>query len=163
MKKKSFVRLSFAAGVFAFAASAAAQQGPIPYGAPISIDNAKKAAAAAIAEVRKNGWNMVVAITDPGGHLVYYERMDLAAVASFSIAIDKSRAAATYKRPTKAFYDEMAAGGAGLRYLSLRGAVPSEGGVPIVMDGKMVGAIGCSGGTGQQDGVCANAGVNALK
>jgi glc operon protein GlcG len=163
MKKLSFVRLSFAAGVLAFAAGAAAQQGPVPYGAPISIDNAKKAAAAAIAEVRKNGWNMVVAVTDPGGHLVYYERMDLAPVASFDIAIDKSRAAATYKRPTKAFYDEMAAGGAGLRYLSLRGAVPSEGGVPIVMDGKMVGAVGCSGGTGQQDGVCANAGVNALK
>jgi glc operon protein GlcG len=163
MKKEWLIRLVLAAGIAAFALGASAQQGPIPYGAPISIDNAKKAAAAALAEVRKNNWNMVIAVTDPGGHLVYFERMDLAPVASLEIAIDKSRAAATFKRPTKAFYDDVAAGGGGLRYLSLRGAVPSEGGVPVVTDGKMVGAIGCSGGTGQQDGVCATAGANALK
>jgi glc operon protein GlcG len=163
MKKKWFVRLILAGGIAALALSASAQQGPPPYGAPISTDNAKKAAAAAVAEARKNNWNMAVAVTDPGGHLVYFERMDLVAVASLQIAIDKARSSATFKRPTKAFYDDLAAGGAGLRYLSLRGAVASEGGVPIVIDGKMVGAIGCSGGTGQMDGACATAGVNALK
>ena len=144
-----------------FALSAAAQQPQ--YGAPISAENAKKAAAAAIAEARKNSWNMVVAIVDPGGHLVYFERMDTAQIGSVAIAQDKAHAAAIFRRSTKSVYDEMEKGGAGLRYLNLRSFVTSEGGELLMQDGKVVGAIGLSGGSGAQDGVCARAGVAAVK
>jgi uncharacterized protein GlcG (DUF336 family) len=89
--------------------------------------------------------------------------MDATQTGSVAVAIAKARSAALFKRPTKAFQDTLAAGGDGLRILRLEGAVPVEGGVPIVMDGKIVGAIGLSGGTSQQDGQCAQAGANALK
>ncbi len=134
-----------------------------PYGLAISLDNAKKAAAPALAEARKNSWNMAVAIVDTAGDLVYFEKMDATQTGSVAVAIAKARSAARFKRPTKAFQDTLAAGGEGLRILRLEGAVPVEGGVPIVMDGKVVGAIGLSGGTSQQDGQCAQAGANALK
>jgi uncharacterized protein GlcG (DUF336 family) len=144
-----------------FALNVGAQ--PMPYGAPISVDNAKKAAAAAVAEAKKNNWNMAISVVDPGGNLVYFERMDLVQVASVAIAQDKARSAATFKRPTKAMYEELEKGGAGLRFLSLRGAVASEGRELLVQDGKIVGAIGLSGGSGAQDGQCARAGVAALQ
>jgi len=133
------------------------------YGAPISIENAKKAAAAALAEARRNGWTMAVAITDPGGFLVYFEKIDGTQTASSVVAVDKARSAALFKRPTKAFQDMLAAGGEGLRVLTLTGAVPIEGGQPLVVDGKVVGAIGVSGGTSAQDNQCATPGANALK
>ena len=132
------------------------------YGLPIRVEDAKKAAAAAIAEARRNGWNMTVAVTDTGGELVYLEKMDECQTGSVRVAISKSRSAALFKRPTKAFQDMLAAGGEGLRVFALEGAVPVDGGVPLVMGGKVVGAIGLSGGTSQQDGVCAAAGAAVL-
>jgi glc operon protein GlcG len=138
-------------------------QMPNPYGNPINADTAKKAAAAAVAEARKNNFTMAVAVVDTSGNLVYFEKMDGTQIASSNIAVDKARSAALFKRPTKALQDTLAGGGAGLRMLSLQGAVPVEGGVPIIAEGKIIGAIGASGGTSDQDGVVAAAGANAVK
>ncbi len=138
-------------------------QMPNVYGLPINLDAAKKAAASAIAEARKNNWTMAVAITDIGGDLVYFEKMDGTQTGSVRVALGKARSAALFKRPTKVFQDVVAAGGEGLRILGLEGAVPIEGGLPLLMDGKIVGAIGVSGGTSQQDGVAAKAGADTLK
>ena len=142
--------------------SAVAQM-PNPYGPAISLENARKAAAPALAEAAKNSWTMAVAIVGPAGTLVYYEKMDNTQLGSAEVAIDKARSAALFKRPTKAFQDAVAAGGDGLRVLGLKGAVPIEGGIPLVMDGKIVGAIGVSGGTSAQDGQCAKAGAETVK
>lgn len=144
-------------------ASVAIAQGQMSYGSPITAETAKKVAAPAVAEARKNQWSMAVAIVDTAGDLVYFERMDDTQVGSVDVAIDKARSAVRFKRPTKAFQDIVAAGGEGVRILALRGAVPVEGGVPLVVGGKIVGAIGCSGGTSAQDGQCAAAGANAMK
>ncbi len=138
-------------------------QMPNVYGLPINLDAAKKAAASAIAEARKNNWTMAVAITDIGGDLVYFEKIDGTQTGSVRVALGKARSAALFKRPTKVFQDVVAAGGEGLRILGLEGAVPIEGGLPLLMDGKIVGAIGVSGGTSQQDGVAAKAGADTLK
>jgi uncharacterized protein GlcG (DUF336 family) len=139
-----------------------AQMLPNPYGPPVSNDAAKKAAAAALAEAVKNKWAMAVAVVDPNGTLVYYEKMDNTQLGSADVAVEKARSAARFKRPTKAFQDGLAAGGAGLRILGLPGAIPVEGGVPLIIDGKIVGAIGVSGDTSDHDGVCANAGANSI-
>jgi uncharacterized protein GlcG (DUF336 family) len=163
MNRTGLVSAVGTAAVLLCAAAALAQQLPNPYGAPIAIDSAKKAAGAAVAEARKNGWAMAVAVVDPGGELVYFEKMDGTQTGSIDVAIAKGRSAARFKRPTKAFQDAVAAGGEGLRILGLGGAVPVEGGLPIVMDGRIVGAIGASGGTSQQDGICARAGADAVK
>ena len=130
-------------------ASAAAQAPasappPTPYGPSINVETSKKVAAASVAEARRNGWYMAVAIVDPAGDLVYFEKMDNTQAASIGIALDKARSSARFKRPTKAMQDVLAAGGEGLRFLALQGAIPAEGGVPLVMDGKIVGAIGVS-------------------
>ena len=135
---------------------------PSPYGLPISLEDAKKAAAPALAEARKNNWTMAVAIVDTGGNLVYYEKMDNTQLASATVALAKARSAATFKRPTKAFQDALAAGGVGARVLRLEGAVPIEGGIPLVVDGKIIGAIGVSGDASENDSQCAKAGVDAL-
>src|SRR5213080_1866503 len=135
----------------------------IPYGLPVGVDNAKKAAAAALAEARKNNWTMAVAIVDPSGNLIYYEKMDNTQLGSAMVAVDKARSAALFKRPTKAFQDALAAGGAGMRVLGLQGVVPVEGGIPLVMDNKIVGAIGLSGDSSEHDGQCAKAGADTLK
>jgi glc operon protein GlcG len=134
-----------------------------PIGQSISLENAKKAAAAATSEARKNGWLQAVAVVSPGGFLVYYEKMDNTQLASADLAIDKARSAALYKRPTKVFADGLGKGGANLRILTLRGASAVEGGLPIIIDGKLVGAIGASGDTVDHDDQCAAAGVAALK
>ena len=149
--------------LFVLCASSALAQMPNPYGAPISLETAKKAAAAAAAEARKNNWNMSIAVTDAGGELVYFEKMDANQTGSVKVAIGKARSAAMFKRPTKVWQDIVAGGGAGLRVLGLDGAVPIDGGLPIVLDGKIVGAIGVSGAAGDQDAQCAKAGVDALK
>lgn len=146
-----------------FSAVAAEAQMPNPYGTPISLDNAKKAAEPALAEARKNNWTMAVAIVDTHGTLVYFEKIDNTQNGSAQLAIDKARSAANFKRPTKAFQTALAAGGDGLRILAISGAVPIEGGYPIVMDGKIVGAIGMSGGTSAQDDQCAKIGADTLK
>lgn len=154
----------FVAGLLAIAAAQMLNaQAPAPYGAPISLENARKAAAPALAEAVKNHWNMAVAIVDPSGNLVYYEKMDDTQLGSANVAIDKARSAALFKRPTKVFQDALAAGGDGLRLLKIAGAVPVEGGIPLVMEGKIVGAIGVSGGASAQDGQCAKAGADAIK
>ena len=133
------------------------------YGPSITADTARKIAPAAIAEAKKNSWTMAIAIVDTHGELVYFERMEDVQQGSVDVAIAKARSAARFKRPTKAFQDGLAAGGAGLRLLSLEGAVPVEGGIPLVVGGKIVGAIGASGGSSQQDGVTAMAGAGTLK
>ena len=135
---------------------------PNPYGLPITLEHAKNAAAPALAEARKNNWAMAVAVVDPAGDLVYFEKMDGTQNGSVSVAIAKARSAARFKRPTKAFQDTLAGGGDGLRVLRLDQAIPVEGGVPLIMNGQIVGAIGLSGGTSQQDGQCAQAGAEAL-
>lgn len=136
---------------------------PNPYGPPVSLENARKAAAAAMAEAVKNHWTMAVAVVDPNGTLIYYEKMDNTQNGSANVAIDKARSAALYKRPTKALQDALAGGGAGLRVMSLRDAIPVEGGVPLIADSKIVGAIGVSGDTSDHDGQCAMAGAATLK
>ena len=146
-----------------FTASSALAQMPNPYGAPVSLENAKKAAAAAVAEARKNNWTMAVAITDAAGDLVYFEKMDGTQTGSVNVALGKARSAVLFKRPSKVFQDIVAGGGGGLRILGLEGAVPIDGGLPLVMDGKIVGAIGLSGGTSDQDGQVAKAGADTLK
>ncbi len=135
----------------------------IPIGPPIGLEAARKAAAAAVAEAQKNRWLMAVAVVDPSGTLVYFERMDNVQAASVKVAMEKARAAATYKRPTKAFQDALAAGGLGLRILGLEGAVPLEGGVPLMAGDKLIGAIGLSGDLSEHDGQCAAAGAAALR
>jgi len=135
---------------------------PEPYGMPISLDSAQKAAAAAIAEALKNRWLMAVAITDPSGELVYFAKMDGTQTGSVNVSIAKSRSAALFKRPTKVFQEMLASGGAGVRVLALERAVPIEGGVPLVINGEIVGGIGASGGSSDQDGVVAGAGAAAL-
>ena len=136
---------------------------PQQYGFPIGLAAAKKIAAPAVAEAQKNNWAMAVAIVDIAGDLVYFERMNDTQVGSVDIAQAKARSAARFKRPTKAFQDALAAGGEGWRILSLDGAVAVEGGLPLMSGGKIVGAIGASGGTSQQDGVTAAAGAASLK
>jgi uncharacterized protein GlcG (DUF336 family) len=133
-----------------------------PYGPSVDLASAKKAIAAALEEASKNNWQMAAVVVDPAGLLVCFEKMDGTQLASTTVCIDKARSAALFKRPTKAFQDMLAAGGEGLRVLALKGAVPVEGGLPLVVGGAVVGAIGLSGGTSAQDGQCAAAGVRAI-
>lgn len=147
------------------AAGAASAQAPAPappqYGLSIGVEDAKKAAAAAIAEVPKVGsLPDAVAIVDPGGHLVYFERMDNTQIGSVQFAIDKARSAVFFRRPSKVFEDILAGGRTAI--LAVRDAVPIEGGLPIIVSGKIVGAIGASGGTAPQDGQVAAAGVKTV-
>jgi molybdate transport system substrate-binding protein len=134
-----------------------------PYGEAVTLETAKKAAMVALAEAQKNGWTMAVAIVDTGGELVYFEKMNGTQTASVQLAIDKARSAVLYRRPTKSFEDALAKGGENLRILAFRGAVPIDGGFPLLVDGKVVGAIGVSGGIGRQDGQCAGAGAAVMK
>lgn len=138
-------------------------QAPALYGETVNLEQAKKAATAAQAEAAKNGWMMAITVVGPTGDLVYFEKMDNTQYGSVSIAQHKARAAAIFRRPTKAFEDRVSQGGAGLAALTLDGMIASDGGFPLVVGGKMIGAIGCSGGTGTQDGQTCTAGVNALK
>lgn len=132
-----------------------------PYGMPITTASAKAVAAAAIAEAQRNGWNLAIAIVDPGGHLVYFERMQDTQNGSVALAIEKATTSAMFRRPTKWFQDAVAGGN--LRILRLTGTIPNEGGVPIIVGGKLIGAIGISGASSEQDGQAAAAGVAAAK
>jgi glc operon protein GlcG len=146
------------AGILAAISIGAAAQA---YGPSISIDNAKKVAAAAVVAARKINVIETIAITDTAGLLIYFEKMDGTHNASGPIAIGKARSAALFKRPTNAFNDALKAGNTYL--LTLEGAVMVPGGFPIVMDGKIVGGIGTSGGSGDQDTAVSQAGAEALK
>ena len=121
-----------------------------PYGPPISMDRAQSLIQAAVAEAKKRGWDMNVAVVDPHGDLKAFGRMDNAQYASISIAQHKARTAVRYRRPTKAFEEGVTK--AGLNYLlTLDDVIASRGGIPLVENGKIIGAVGCSGGTGSQD------------
>jgi len=143
----------------AVSAVALAQDRRPDYGQSINIGQAKKIAAGALAECQKNSWNVAVAIVDTHGYLVYFERMENTQYASMDIAIGKARAAATYRRPTRAFADVINKGGPATA--TLPGVFASPGGVPIMVDGKVTGAVGVSGVTGDQDEQCAKAGAGA--
>ncbi len=139
-----------------------AQGPPPPYGAPISLEQAKKVLGGAEAEAKKNNWNVVISVVDPGGQLVAMSRLDNTQFGSIEVAREKAYSAVAFRRPTKAFQDAVAQGGENLRILRLSGASPLEGGIPIVVDGKIIGAVGVSGVTSQQDGQIARAGLEAL-
>ena len=153
--------LSCTQAVWAQASFAAPPQ--IPYGVSISTDSAKQVAAAAVAESQKNRFKMAIAIVDTGGYLVYFERMQDTQTGSVELALEKAKTSALFRRPTKLFQDGVASGGEGLRLLRLTGAIPIDGGMPIIQDGKVVGAIGISGGSGDQDGHIAKAGASAIR
>jgi uncharacterized protein GlcG (DUF336 family) len=154
---------AFALALTAFGQAPLVPPPNVPYGISISPDAAKKVAAAAVAEARKNNWAMALAVVDTGGYLVYFERMPDTQLGSVEIAIEKAKSAALFRRPTKSFQDTLAAGGDGLRMLRLTGAMPVEGGIPIIVDGKLIGAVGASGGSSDQDGKTAQAGAAASK
>src|SRR5260370_12186036 len=163
MSRKNLVKsIVVLLGVFGALGRALAQM-PNSYGAAISVENAKKAAVPALAEAAKNKWTVAVAIVGPGGTLIYYEKMDNTQLGSAEVAIEKARTAARFKRPTKAFQDALAAGGDGLRIRALERVTAVEGGIPLVMDGKIVGEIGGSGATSGQDAQCAKAGADMVK
>lgn len=158
----SVTALAQAPGGQAAAPAASPNYYTIPIGNSITVDDARKAVAAAIAEAQQNHWYMAAAVVDPDGELVYFERMDNVQRGSIKVAIEKAASSARYKRPTKVFEAAVAGGGAGVRILGLDGAVPLEGGLPIVVDGKLIGAIGLSGDLSSNDGKCAQAGLDAL-
>ncbi len=135
----------------------------IAYGTPINLEHAKKVVAGAEAEARKNHWSMAIAVLDSGGHLVMLERMDGTQLGSIEVARDKAYSAVLYRRPTKVFQDLVGQGGANLRLLGLRGASVLEGGIPLIVDGKVIGAVGVSGAASEQDAQVAKAGADALK
>ena len=132
-----------------------------PYGPPISLEKAQAAVQAAVAEANKRGWPLNVAVVDSGANLVTFVRMDGAQIGSIAISEHKARAAAKYRRPTKAFEDAMQQGRSYLA--TLDDIVASRGGIPLVEDNKIVGAIGCPGATGSQDEVVCMAGATAIK
>ncbi len=150
-------------GAAALCISMGAAQAQVPqYGSNVTLDQAHKIVAGAAAEARKQVLPMAIAVVDTAGMLVAFERMDNTQTGSIGVSQDKAVSAAMYRRPTKVFQDVLAAGGAGLRVLTLRNANAVEGGIPLVVDGKIIGAIGVSGGSAEQDGSVAKAGVDAL-
>lgn len=143
--------------------NAQAPAAPPAYGLGISMDAAKKALAAAEAEAKKNNWPVAIAIVDSSSKLAAFSKMDNTQHGSVDIAIGKATTANNLRRPTKALQDIVAQGGGGLRLLAVPGVLPLEGGVPIVVDGKIIGAIGVSGVTSEQDAQVAMAGAAAAK
>ena len=164
MQKASLLSLAVGTALL-FTTAAASAQTPAPppnYGAPISLEQAKKVMAGAEAEAKKNSWPVVIAILDSGGQLVMLQRLDNAQWGSVEIAKEKARSAVALRRPTKALQDLVAQGGANLRLLNIGYSV-LEGGIPIVADGKIIGSVGVSGVTSQQDAQIAQAGIDAMK
>ncbi len=145
----------------AFAGTLAAQtSGPPPYGMSLNIDQAKRMVAAAEAEAMKNNWGVVIAVVDTGGHLLALHRLDGTQTGSVDIAAGKARTAVAFRRPTKVLEESLQTSP---RFLAVEGAMPLEGGIPVIVDGKIVGGIGVSGVTAQQDAQVATAGMAALK
>ena len=145
-----------------FGAEAVDAQQPMPYGPAITLEQAKNVMAGAEAEAQNNNWPVVIAIVDTGGNLVMMQRLDNAQFGSVEVARQKAWTAAAFRRPTKVFQDAIAGGGANLRLLRLEGASPLEGGIPLVVNGQIVGAIGVSGVTSEQDAQIAQAGAANL-
>lgn len=133
----------------------------VPYGPPISLDRAQAVIHAAVTEAKKRNWKMNIAVADSGGNLVSFQRMDGAMLASIQVASHKARAAATFRRPTKVFED-----GINLMHLNyllaFDGVIASRGGIPLIDQGKIIGAVGVSGGTDSQDEVVSNAGAAVI-
>ena len=176
MNSKSLPSLVLFAALVLGAAPLRAQQSPaanpldtvpekmpadIPYGTPITLDRAEAAIAAAVVEAKKRDWKLNVAVVDSGGNLVAFQRMDGAQLASIQISEHKARAAATYRRETKAFETGIQSGATYL--ITLDDLIASRGGIPLIEAGKLVGAIGCSGGTGSQDELVCKAGAATVK
>jgi glc operon protein GlcG len=164
---KTFQSLVVAFAVVLTVGVAAAQQpastpGPTPYGSPINLEQAKKVMAGAEAEAKKNNWPVAIVILDSGGQMVMMQRLDNTQWGSVDIAKEKARTAVALRRPTKVLQDGIAQGGVNLRFLSTGFSV-LEGGIPIVREGKIIGSIGVSGVTSQQDAQTAQAGQDALK
>jgi glc operon protein GlcG len=143
-------------------APAPIQVAPPSYGMPITLDAAKQVMAGAEAEAEKNKWPVVIVILDSGGNMVMLHRRDDAQLSALATAEGKARTALYFKRPTKLLDEVISSGGGGLRYLALKDVVPLEGGIPIVLDGKIVGAIGVSGVLSAQDTQVARAGADTL-
>ena len=160
---RNLIAAAAAAALLLVPVVAGAQAALPAYGPSIGHDAALKAIAASEAEAKKNGWTMVTAVVDTSGRLVALSRMDNSQVGSLDIAIAKATTANNFKRPTKAFQEAIAQGGASLRLIGVPGLLPIEGGVPIVVDGKIIGAVGVSGAASNQDAECAMAGANAAK
>jgi len=175
MSRMLLLVCALAVGALAAASSigsAAAQQQTIqpvpptptpPYGPPITLDQAKRVMSAAELEAAKNSWQVAVTILDSGGNLVMFHKMDNTQLASIGASEGKASTAVRFKRSSKALDDAIAAGGAGLRLLALKDITPLEGGVPILLDGRIVGAIGVSGALSSQDGQVAKVGADALR
>lgn len=151
--------MTLAALALGFSCAAQAQS----YGPNVTLEQAKTVMAAAEAEAVAQNWNVAIAVVDTAGNLVAFVKRDDTQTASVDVAQDKARSAAIYKRPTKAFQDNVAAGGIGLRVMTLDGVVAADGGVPLLVNGAIVGAVGVSGVTSEQDGMVAAAGAAALK
>ena len=155
---------------FALAAGSASAQQPSgtsqqpapPYGPPITLEQAKRVMAAAELEAAKNSWQVAIAILDSGGNMVMFHKFDNTQLASIGASEGKANTALRFKRPSKALDDAIAAGGAGMRLLALKDITPLEGGLPVMLDGKIIGAIGVSGALSSQDAQVARAGVAAV-
>jgi glc operon protein GlcG len=145
------------------AAPARAQTPPPPYGPPIGIEGARAVMAAAESEAAKNNWAVVISIIDSGGNIVMLHRHNDVQLSSIEISQGKAKTALMFKRPSKVLDDAISSGGPGLRFLALKDIVPLEGGLPLVADGKIVGAIGVSGVLSSQDSQVARAGADGLK
>ncbi len=172
---RSYVLTGLACAGLFVAVSARAQQAPeaisqpvpevmpfdVPYGTPINLATARKVLAAAEAEAQKRNWKMNCAVVEPTGDLVAFEKMDGAQYASIQIAQEKARTAARFRRSTKIFFDVVKGGNPYV--LGFPGMLPSEGGFPLIQAGKLIGAVGCSGGTGNQDATVAMAGTEMVK
>jgi len=167
-----FRMLAFA-GLFAVAAGSALAQQPapapapaaapvLPYGPPITLDQAKRVMAAAELEAAKNSWQVAITVIDSGGNLVMFHKIDNAQLASATVSEGKARTALEFKRPSKALDDAIAAGGAGMRLLALKDITPLEGGVLVVVGGRIIGAVGVSGALSSQDAQVAKTGADAL-
>jgi len=165
------LRAAILSAFLGFCGTAGAQQNPldvipdkmpfdVPYGAPISLARAQAAIAAAIAEAGKRGWALNVAVVDSGANLVAFGRMDGAQLGSIAVSEHKARTAVKFRRPTKAF--EAAIQKGDIRVLSLDDVVGSRGGIPLIEEGKLIGAIGCSGGAGSQDEAACEAGAATI-
>ena len=171
----SFAAALLCAGLLAAGSAHAQQQPPAspldkipdkmpfstPYGTPITLARAQAVVQAAAEEAAKRGWALNIAVVDPGGNLIAFTRMDGAQIASIAISQHKARVAATYRRPTRVFEDAVQKGG--MTYLlTLDDIIASRGGIPLVEDGHLIGAIGCSGGTGSQDEAACTAGAGTV-
>ena len=168
MITKRLVSLAIAF-MIALGAGVASAQTPSPpppppaYGAPITLEQAKKVMAGAEAEAKKNNWGMAITILDAGGHAVMMQRLDGTQLGSIDVAKDKAWSAVAFRRPTKAFEENLGKGFEFIYQMTLDGMIGSQGGVPLVVGGKLIGAIGCSGGTGPQDLQTCTAGLAALQ